>query len=51
MKKVLTKILQTYADFLISRLENSKNNDEFQSFYLQALYLDFFSNRFNIELK
>lgn len=51
MKKLLTKILQSYADFIIYKLENVKDESDFQIYYLRGLYLDNIAVSFNIELK
>ncbi len=43
-------LAQSYADFLISRLEDSKTNEEFQMWFSQALYFDFYCTGRNIYL-
>jgi len=38
--KVIKKYAQMYADFLIERLKESTNTQEFEIWFTQALYLD-----------
>lgn len=51
-KTNLTKrLLQKYANFLIERLDASKDDKEFEMWFNQALYLDLFSSNRGIELE
>ena len=48
--KIFRPIAQPYANFLISRLEVCDNLFEYQSLMEQAVFLDYVSEEFNIEL-
>lgn len=55
LKEFRTKIIryfaQSYANFLIERLESSKDDREFEMWFNQALYLDFWCENKGIELE
>lgn len=40
--KLITSWAQPMADFLIERLENSANNEEFETWFTISLYLDLY---------
>jgi len=48
--RVIKKIAQKYADFLIDRLEQSTDKQEFEMWFTQALYLDLYSEQREIYL-
>lgn len=50
-RKLTTKILQAYANFLIGRLEKSKSSEEFDFWYQQAIALDIYCLQREIKLE
>jgi len=48
--RVIKKIAQKYADFLIDRLEQSTDQQEFEMWFTQALYLDLYCEQREIYL-
>jgi len=51
MKRILQPLFQGYADSLISRLEKTDTQAEFEALFSQALYLDWIAYTFDVELK
>ena len=50
MKRIIEKVTQRYADFLISRLELSNSDEEFETWFTMALYLDLYCTNKGIYL-
>jgi hypothetical protein len=50
MKRIIEKVTQRYADFLISRLELSNSKEEFETWFTLALYLDLYCKNRRIYL-
>ncbi len=50
MKRIIKKVTQRYADFLISRLELSNSNEEFETWFTIALHLDLYCTNRGIYL-
>ena len=48
--RVIKKIAQKYANFLIDRLEQSTDQQEFEMWFTQALYLDLYCEQREIYL-
>ena len=48
--RVIKKIAQKYANFLIDRLEQSADQQEFEMWFTQALYLDLYCEQREIYL-
>jgi hypothetical protein len=38
--RIIQKFAQKYADFLITRMQNSVDQNEFEIWFIQGLYLD-----------
>ena len=51
MKRILQHLFQGYANSLISRLERTDKQEEFEALFSQALYLDWIAYSFGVELK
>jgi len=50
MKEIIKKVTQRYADFLISRLELSNSDEEFETWFTMSLYLDLYCTNRGIYL-
>lgn len=50
MKKLIKKIAQSYANFIIERLKVASSDSEFETWYIQGLYLDTWCESRGIEL-
>jgi hypothetical protein len=46
----MKRILQSYADYLIKKLEQSKTQEEFDNWYNTAVMFDFYTTKFGIYL-
>ncbi len=51
MKKIIKRIAQSYADFIIERLKNAQSDKDFETWYIQGLYLDFWCESKGIDLE
>lgn len=51
MKKIIKKITQSYANFIIDKLKDCKSDKEFEMWYTQGLYLDLWCELRGIELE
>lgn len=51
MKKLIKKFAQSYADFIIERLKSAQSDKEFETWYIQGLYLDLWCENKGIELE
>jgi hypothetical protein len=50
MKRIIEKVSQRFADFLISRMEQSIVKEEFETWFTMALYLDLYCTNKGIYL-
>jgi len=48
--KIITSISQRYADFIIKKLNDSLESDEFEIWFSQGLYLDLWCEQHGIYL-
>lgn len=50
LNTIIKPIAQKYADFLITKLDQSTSDEEFQMWFNQAIYLDFYCTSRDIYL-
>ena len=50
MKRIIEKVSQRFSDFLISRMEQSIVEEEFETWFIIALYLDLYCTNKGIYL-